>query len=162
MVASPCHRGNIRGMGYTVYYLVIIFAAFAGFLIAFYISHKKRSKETLVCPLNSNCNTVIHSEYSRFFGIPVENLGLLYYGFIALTYGVFLVAPDLALLSLVVSILAFTTGAFLFSLYLTAVQLFALHEICTWCLCSAALCTIIFISAAAESGLVFVFLNGGG
>lgn len=142
----------------TFWHIILIFTAFGGFLLAFYIRHKKQKHETLVCPLNSNCDTVIYSEYSRFLGIPVEILGLLYYGLIAVNYALFLVFPTLVPALLVFLILVLTTAAFLFSLYLTWIQAFALKQWCTWCLISAGLCAVIFAAALSASELGFTLL----
>ncbi len=128
----------------TISYVIVIFIAFAGFLLAAYIRHKKVSKETLVCPLRSDCETVIFSDYSRFFGVPVELLGMVYYLMVAVAYGVFLVAPVSMPQFVVFGIFSATVAAFLFSLYLTFIQAFALKQWCTWCLISAGMCTAIF------------------
>ncbi len=142
-------------------YLLIIFCAFGGFLISFYIRHKKSSHEVLVCPLNSNCEEVIHSDFSRFFGIPVEILGLLYYGIIAGSYGFIVALPEYVLPSFLYFLFALSLGAFLFSLYLTFIQAFTLRQWCTWCLASAMLSTIIFLSSAAGTSREFIsFLLG--
>lgn len=130
-------------------YLLIIFCAFGGFLISFYIRHKKSSREVLICPLNSNCESVIHSDFSRFFGIPVEILGFLYYGVIAASYGFITVFPEYAPPFFHYGLLSASASAFLFSLYLTFIQAFTLREWCTWCLTSAMLSTVIFLSSAA-------------
>ena len=137
-------------------YLFLIFLGFAGFLLAFYIRHKKHSHETMVCPLNSDCDAVIYSQYSKFLGIPVEFLGLAYYGLISVSYGAFLAVPSLATPRAVFFILALTTSAFLFSMYLTAIQAFAIRQWCTWCLTSAGLCTLIFATALGSSHLGFI------
>lgn len=137
-------------------YLFLIFLGFAGFLLAFYIRHKKQSHETMVCPLNSDCDAVIYSQYSKFLGIPVEFLGLAYYGLISVSYGTFLAFPSLASPRAVFFILAITTTAFLFSMYLTAIQAFAIRQWCTWCLTSAGLCTLIFATALGSSHLGFI------
>jgi uncharacterized membrane protein len=129
----------------TISYVIIIFVAFSGFLLAAYIRHKKVSKETLVCPLRSNCGTVIFSDYSRFFGVPVELLGMAYYLIVAVVYGVFLAAPISMPQFVVFGIFSMTIAAFLFSLYLTFIQAFALKQWCAWCLVSAGFCTVIFL-----------------
>ncbi|OGN03307.1 MAG: hypothetical protein A2655_00560 [Candidatus Yanofskybacteria bacterium RIFCSPHIGHO2_01_FULL_43_42] len=134
-------------------YVIIIFVAFSGFLLAAYIRHKKVSKETLVCPLRSNCETVIFSDYSKFFGVPVELLGMAYYFAVAAVYGVFLAIPVDMPQFAVFGIFSLTVAAFIFSFYLTLVQAFALKQWCTWCLVSAGMCTIIFSLA------VFAFRN---
>lgn len=125
-------------------------------MISFYIRHKKASREVLVCPLNSNCEEVIHSDFSKFFGIPVEILGLLYYGFIAASYGIILALPGFAPPYFHYGLVLASAAAFLFSLYLTFIQAFTLREWCTWCLTSAMLSTIIFLSSVAGASAGFI------
>ncbi|MBI4272596.1 vitamin K epoxide reductase family protein [Candidatus Uhrbacteria bacterium] len=127
--------------------IVLFLAALAGFMISFYLYHKKRSKETLVCPAGFNCDTVLHSQYSRFLGIPLELLGMLYYGLIIISYLVLYNAPYLATPINLFVITSVTVAAFLFSLYLTFIQAFNLKQWCSWCLTSAGLCTVIFFAS---------------
>jgi len=127
-------------------YILIIFIGFTGFLLSHYIAHKKRRKdEHFVCPLRASCTEVVHSDYSRFLGIPVEYLGMIYYGFIAVGYGLLASSLNFALLAIV--IFSISTFAFLFSVYLTFVQIFILKKLCTWCLISAFFCLMIFLIA---------------
>lgn len=134
-------------------YVLILFTAFCGFLLAMYIFHKKRSGESMVCPLNMDCKPVIRSKYSKFLGVPVELMGMLYYASIAITYGLILGVPGLGDGVFKLIVLIATFGAFLFSLYLTAVQAFALREWCSWCLLSAFLSTLIFLISLAAFDL---------
>lgn len=129
-------------------HVFIIFLAFGGFLLATYLRHKKRRHESFVCPLKAKCEAVIHSSYSRFFGIPVELIGATYYAGIAIGYGLTVTGVHTGL-ELV--LLAATTAAFLFSAYLTFIQIFALRQYCSWCLLSAILCTAMFALALATS-----------
>lgn len=140
------------------FYAIIIAAAISGFSISFYIRRKKQSGGALVCPLKSNCETVIHSDYSRFLGIPLEFLGMAYYALITLSYAIFLSRPYFATPLAIFAILTLSTIAFLFSLYLTFLQAFTLRQWCTWCLTSATLSTLIFISAMAGTEFNFVTL----
>ncbi len=128
-------------------YLIIIFSAFGGFLISFYIHHKKSSNEVMICPLNFDCETVIYSQYSKFFGIPLEFLGMTYYAAIAISYAFIMSSAQALSSTLSVLVLTASLGAFLFSLYLTFLQMFNLKQFCTWCLFSAGLSTIILVSA---------------
>lgn len=137
---------------------ILIFAAFSGFLLAFYIRHKKHANEKLVCPLDSDCESVIHSDYSVFLGVPVEVLGMIYYGIVAIAYGVFLMFPQLVSPFAIFSVFTLSTTAFFFSLYLTCVQIFAIRQLCTWCLVSAGLSTAIFFTALAGSEFGFINL----
>jgi len=127
-------------------YTIVVFLAFSGFLIASYIRHhKKNIKEALVCPLKANCDTVIHSDYSKFLGMPVEILGMFYYALVAISYGLFMVFPGVATETSIFLIHFASISAFIFSIYLTLVQAFAIKNWCTWCLISAAVSASIFI-----------------
>lgn len=141
-----------------IWQTVLIFTALAGFLLAFFIRHKKKTHEKMTCPLDSDCNAVIESEYSRFFYIPVELLGLFYYGIIAASYALFLIFSGYVLPSAIFSIFILTIAAFLFSLYLTFIQAFAIKQWCVWCLTSAGLCTIIFAISLSTSEYGFIHL----
>ena len=133
-------------------FVIIIFLGFGGFLIASYIRHhKKNVKEALVCPLKANCDTVIHSDYSKFMGVPVEILGMVYYVSIAVSYGLSVIFPNIYVPLFASGLLAATVFAFLFSIYLTLVQAFILKNWCTWCLISAGFCSIIFALSASDS-----------
>lgn len=138
MTIMPLHIANI-------------FLGFAGLLLSLYIAHKKRKKsEHMVCPLRGNCHDVIHSDYSRFLGIPVEYLGVLYYAIIAVSYGVRATMPAIDG-PFTVFLLFVSTFAVVFSFYLTFIQLFTLRKLCTWCLVSATLTVLIFASSFAIS-----------
>lgn len=138
----------IIGMSQAAISTIIIFLSFGGFLIALYIRHhKKNVEEALICPLKANCDTVIHSNYSEFLGIPVEVLGMLYYGLVALSYGLFIVFPAVATDLSVFLIHLASILAFIFSVYLTLVQAFVLKNWCTWCLISAFLSASIFLTS---------------
>lgn len=134
--------------------LLIIFLAFGGFILALYLRHHKISSgEKLICPLGLDCDSVIHSPYSRFLSIPVEVLGLIYYGTVALSYATFIVLPRLLITPLIFIILGMTIAAFLFSLYLTFIQAFNLRQWCSLCLLSAVICTVIFGLTLVDIGL---------
>lgn len=139
----------------TLLHLALILSALAGLSIAVFIHFKKRLHEPLVCPIGHSCDPVVHSAYARFMDMPVEILGVIYYAVIALAYAATFMFPPLKSGALVLMLLGLTTAAFLFSLYLTAVQAFILREWCTWCLISAALCAIIFL-------ITVTLLNAGG
>lgn len=136
-----------------LFYTLIIFAAFGGFLLAFYIWHKKSSSEKLVCPIGADCDAVVHSKYASFFGIPVEVLGIFYYGLVGVSYGIFLAVPALVSAVVLFFVLTASAAALLFSLYLTFIQAVLLRQWCTWCLLSAGFCIFIFGAALAGSDL---------
>ncbi len=123
---------------------VIIFIGLGGFLLAGYIHNKKSKKKKLICPLRSNCDDVINSDYSEIYGIKLEVLGMTYYAFIAIGYG--LINNFSFLLGSISDLFfVFSFFAFIFSLYLISVQAFVLRQWCVWCLFSAFLSTSIFV-----------------
>ncbi len=128
---------------FSLAHLTIVGLSLVGFSIASYIYHRKRAAEHLLCPFNGDCDSVVHSEYAFFFTVPVEVWGMLYYVGIALAYFLLTLLPSFASPFVFFMLLGVTITAFLFSLYLTFIQAFTLHEWCTWCLFSAGLCTII-------------------
>ncbi|MBI4132223.1 MAG: vitamin K epoxide reductase family protein [Candidatus Sungbacteria bacterium] len=127
--------------------LAVALLGIVGLGLALFIRVRKSGRKQMVCYIGQDCDTVVHSEYSRFLGIPVEILGMLYYAAIAAAYAAFLISPEFATMPAVFSALALTTAAFLFSLYLTFIQGFVLREWCEWCLTSAFFCAAIFILA---------------
>ncbi|PIR42077.1 MAG: hypothetical protein COV30_00290 [Candidatus Yanofskybacteria bacterium CG10_big_fil_rev_8_21_14_0_10_37_15] len=136
--------------------LIIIFSAIGGFFIAVYIRHKKKYGKHLVCPIGSNCDLVVHSKYSKFLGIPVEFMGIFYYGLITTIYFVITLTSLTISPLLFFSVLLASLAAFLFSVYLTFIQLFSLKQLCTWCIVSAGLSTLIFFLAITGSLSVFI------
>ena len=132
----------------TSFILITIYglAGLGGVLLSNFIRRKKTAKEILVCPAGFDCESVIHSKYSKFLGIPVENLGILYYLSVTIGYGVFLFSPERSSDVYSFFMLSLTVAAFLFSVYLTFIQAVVLREWCTLCLLSALLSTLIFIS----------------
>ena len=126
--------------------IVNVVLGIIGLGIAFYIYHKKHHAAPLVCPIGSDCDAVVHSDYAEFFGIPLEKIGLLYYFLITAFYATAFFVPLLNEGMIHFIMLGVTLGSFLFSLYLIAIKAFVLHEWCTWCLGSATVSTLIFVA----------------
>jgi len=123
--------------------IIIFLLATLGFFVAKYIRDHKTKQTAMVCPIGLDCHGVVHSDYSKFLGIPVELAGMIYYGFVALAYVIFFFAPRAIFieLSLYITIISFL--AFLFSVYLIIVQIFILKKGCSWCIVSAVICALI-------------------
>lgn len=127
--------------------LSIAFIALGGFLIAMFLLNKKQTHaQRFVCPLRGNCAEVIHSEFSKFMGVPVELLGVMYYASMVVGHGLIIASIEV-FGWLEPYLLPASTVAFLFSLYLTFIQIVVLKKICTWCLLSATFCFSIFFMA---------------
>ena len=137
---------------------IVVILAFGGFYLAFYIYKNKKANKPVACPMDGHCDIVIRSDYSKFFGIPVEFLGLLYYATIALSYIFFIVYPNLINQFSIFAVLSLSFASVLFSAYLTFIQAFNIKQWCTWCLVSASLCAAIFAFSFAGSGFGFISL----
>ena len=141
-------------------YLISSGCALLGFFIASYVRHKKTTQTHMVCPLRSNCQAVIQSQYSRFLGVPIELMGMFYYAFASVGYLLFFLNGDTVVTWFGQLVLALTAAAAFFSVYLIAIQTFALRQFCTWCLASAALSiTIALLSAFSSWPLVDRFFE---
>ena len=125
--------------------VVISLLGACGFMVAKHIRNHKVTGSLLVCPIKFDCNTVINSDYSKFFGIPVETLGMAYYGFIFFSYLSFIFLSNTLPNFLVGFMSLLSLIAFLFSIYLICVQIFILRKGCSWCIVSAIVSACIFI-----------------
>ena len=126
-------------------YMFFTFAACAvGILLSSYIFLKKRRNQRLACPREHPCDTVLHSHFSKTFGVPTEILGVVYFASVLALIFLPLVgfSPvwDLYLLFFLIVI-----GG-LFSLYLIGLQLLVIRSWCTWCLGVALTNLILIIS----------------
>ena len=141
--------------------ILIALLGFSGFLLAGYIRNHKQKMTPLVCPLEGSCEAVVHSDYSKILGIPVELLGMTYYAAIAILYSTAVLYPTLVNTQISYMVLSVSILAFFFSVYLTAIQAFVLHHWCTWCLFSAGICTSIFLLAliVMNQNILAVFIN---
>lgn len=125
--------------------IVISLLGVCGFLVAAHIRYHKKTNQVLVCPIKFDCNTVINSDYSKFFGIPVEILGMIYYGLIFFTYLFFILLANIVPNILVGFMIIVSHIALIFSLYLLFVQIFILRKLCSWCIVSAIISACIFV-----------------
>jgi len=139
-------------------YIFGVFVASGGFVLSLYIRHMKRSDKSQVCLPGSDCKRVITSEYSQFFGIPLEIMGMLYYGIVFFTYAALILYPNFVYEEIVFGAMALTSIAFLFSIYLVFIQAFALKQWCMWCLLSAVFSSIIFIVSFGKLSIGTSFL----
>jgi uncharacterized membrane protein len=93
------------------------------------------------------CDTVQASRYADFLGLPVALYGVVGY---AVLFAVSLLAvqrPDSPRGRPDVTLAVLASLGFLFTAYLTTVELFVIHAFCRWCLGSAAIITVILVLA---------------
>lgn len=123
---------------------VAVGLALAGVGIAGYLTYVHYAGLRPVCGISHGCETVQTSSYAYLAGIPVALLGLV-------TYLLILAAllgpsekglPAAHMLTLI---------GFGFSAYLTYRELFAIHAICSWCVSSAIVFTLLAVVGTART-----------
>jgi uncharacterized membrane protein len=134
-------------------YIANIILGLSGFFVALNISLKKRDQKPMVCPLNMKCEQVLYSKYAKFLGVPLEIMGMFYYGLITISYSIFLFYPYLKNPFFIFSIFLMTLGGFILSSYLVSVQAFRLREWCSWCLMSAFISTSVFLLSSQTTAI---------
>jgi uncharacterized membrane protein len=130
----------------------VVLLALVGVLVATYLwLYKIGVVGELKCGTGS-CETVQASRYAALLGVPVALYGVAGYGAlfaIGLAGLDPLRAADRRLTRLLA---ALATVGFLFSVYLTGIELFVLHAICRWCAASAGIMTAIWVLSLSLLG----------
>lgn len=125
---------------------VILLCAFCGIADSAYLYTSERTGTPLICDVGSltGCNAVAQSPYSYLFHIPLSAYGLAFYGLI------FVIASlELFLFHhLTRRALQMISGfGFVASLIFVGLQVFAIKQICIYCMLSAFLTVLIFVAA---------------
>jgi uncharacterized membrane protein len=115
----------------------------AGVGIAGYLTYVHYAGLHPICGISHGCETVQTSRYASLLRVPVALLGLITYILILASLRI---RGERALLGGY----ALTLIAFLFSSYLTYREVFTIHAICTWCVSSAIVFTLLAILGAAR------------
>jgi len=129
--------------------LILIFAIL-GLIDAIYLTIKYFSGEAVVCGIIEGCDTVLASQYSKIFEIPVSLVGVGYYAIISGLSFLYAVNNELNILKTIIYI---TTLGFLASIYFVYLQLFVLETICLYCMASAFISTMLLILS------VFIYIQ---
>ncbi|HTO73804.1 MAG TPA: vitamin K epoxide reductase family protein [Gemmatimonadales bacterium] len=121
-----------------------------GALLAAYLYLYKTGRiGTLACGTGS-CEMVQFSPYAQVLGVEVSLIGLLgYLVLLICSIAALQAAPDQRPASVRALFILSGLGV-AFSAYLTAIELFVLHAICRWCVGSAVIITLIFITALLD------------
>ena len=125
----------------------IAFLALVGLVISLYLSlHRLGIIGTLQCG-TGGCETVQSSTYAEFLGIPVAFYGVA--GYVGLLIVSLVGLQPSFVMRRGPTLLLATMAAvgFVFTLYLTIIELFVIHAICRWCVASAVVITAITVVA---------------
>lgn len=122
---------------------LLVAVAAVGLGISLYLTWIYAAGENPLCLGTGGCASVQASPYAQMGAFSVPGLGILFYGTImalALVAQSWHRRKELLLLSLFGLCL---TGV-IFSIYLTALELFIIHAICYWCVASAVIALLAF------------------
>jgi uncharacterized membrane protein len=130
--------------------MIVAALALAGIFISLYLTlYKIGVIGELSCSIGS-CETVNLSKWSSFLGLPVAAWGLFFYidVFAIALVGTMPRFENEPLFSLVLA--AEAAVGVLFSAWLTYLELAVIHAICIWCVTSAVVVTLIFLTSALD------------
>lgn len=128
---------------------LILILSLIGLLVSAYLSYSKLSGIPVKCSLLTGCETVEQSSYSMIFGIPVAVLGLVFYLSLIIStfFRVNINYKDLISKFVLIA----TAFGFIFSLYLTYLELYVIFAICAYCVLSALVSTGLFFVSIYEN-----------
>lgn len=118
--------------------------ALAGLVVAGLLWYWHAQNADIPCT-NAGCDKVAQHPSSRLFGIPVAAYGVLFYLSFAILCAMRPSVPASHQRLIAHLVLLWGTTGFLFSAYLTYLELFVIRAICQWCVVSAAIATALFV-----------------
>jgi uncharacterized membrane protein len=125
-------EGTLRGLA--------TFLATFGIGVATYIAIADSGGGSPVCLAGGHgCQTVAESAYSHLFGVNVAIFGIL--GYVALLACALLRGDAARMAGFLVALVGFGYG-----LHLPYLELFTIDAICQWCVASAVLMTLLFVT----------------
>lgn len=140
--------------------MTVALTAVPGLFVSLYLLlYKLGVYGTLACGAGGSCSVVQASSYATFLGVPVAGWGSAWYAAVLAValWGAHRgeedgggIAGGLARPGGLLLLLA--VGGFLFSAYLTWVELFVIRAVCRWCLVSAGISVVILVLALPEAG----------
>jgi len=132
-------------------------AALAGLLISGYMLLYKIGVIAAIACGTGACEVVQASPWSEFLGLPVPLWGVAGYGLIFATALIGIQPGRLADRRIAFILLGASTFAFGFSAWLSWIEAYRIHAWCRWCIGSAVVATILFLTALPE---IAVLRNG--
>ena len=126
--------------------LLILLLAFCGVANSAYLTQHEANGTPLLCDVKglSGCNIVASSPYAHIFGISLAEYGLAFYGLLFVLAACELLAYSRPLRRTIQGIAFFGIIA---SIYFVILQVFVISALCIYCMASAVLALLIFLSA---------------
>jgi len=125
--------------------IIFVILSIAGLILSTYVHKKKAKKEKLICILGKNCDKVVNSKYGKTFGLDNDIMGIIYFIALLISSAAFIIYPSLLTENIEFLRIIIVGISVLFSIYLTAIQLFVLKDLCEYCMGANIINVIIFI-----------------
>lgn len=119
-----------------------------GIVVASYLAFIETTQTLAVCGPVGDCNTVQTSDYATILGIPVAILGLVNYLAAGLLWFMQGRVREEQRQPVWLGLLALTFVGTIFSIYLTALELFIIRAVCAWCLTSAVVTALLLVGVS--------------
>jgi uncharacterized membrane protein len=114
-----------------------------GIGVSGYLVVKRFTGGGLACTRWAQCDVVNNSLYSQIYGVPVSLLGLIgYLALLAAAASALITAGRARRRALGLGFLM-ALGGFGFSLWLTYVEVYIIEALCSWCVASALIITLL-------------------
>jgi uncharacterized membrane protein len=130
--------------------LVPLVIAFIGMGISAYLSYVHFSGVPVYCQGSGGCHTVQASEYATLLTVPVALIGFILYACIFAAGLVTLRGTGWPAQVTPFLVFGMALTGVMYSAYLTWLELYRIYAICSWCVTSACLLTVLFAAATAE------------
>ncbi len=134
---------------------ISIIFALIGFLDSLYLFYSELTGR-FFCPIQVGmfeCETVNTSKFAKLLGVHVSFWGMLFYLFIIVVLFLSQYTKNEYWVSFFLPVAGL--WGFLFSIYLTAIELFVIKKLCEFCLLSAISTTVVFVLILFAKKLVF-------
>ncbi|HMP67205.1 MAG TPA: vitamin K epoxide reductase family protein [Candidatus Paceibacterota bacterium] len=122
---------------------IIIALAIVGLADTSYLTTKHYSEASIVCNIFDKCDIVTSSKYNNIAGVPISMIGVIYYLSIIFLVNLYLFLKKNLIIKIATSL---SMIAFLFSVWLVYLQFFVLNAVCGYCMLSATVSTLIFVT----------------
>lgn len=123
--------------------LLIIILSILGIFDASYLTAKHYLSQAVYCPVGKSCETVLNSAYSTLWGMPLALFGTMLYFTILILALLYFQNRRKIILQIIFSL---TLPALIVSITLTYLQFFVLYALCAYCLFSAVIILLLFVS----------------
>ncbi len=132
--------------------LIFIFSLL-GLAVTAFLAYEYNQSGSIVCPITgTGCDTVRSSDFSKFLGIDLPYLGLVFYVVMA-SLSIWLTQNYDRRINLSRLLVGFSGVAF--GVYLTFLEAFIIKAYCIWCIASFIVSIIIFLLCIKDVRSIF-------